>query len=29
LRAEVAQTIDRREDVDEELRYLLRTLERR
>lgn len=29
LRAEVAQTIDRREDVDEELRYLLRTLESR
>jgi RNA polymerase sigma factor (sigma-70 family) len=29
LRAEVAQTIDRREDVDEELRYLLRTLETR
>ena len=29
LRAEVVQTIDRREDVDEELRYLLRTLESR
>ena len=29
LRAEVAQTIDNREDVDEELRYLLRTLESR
>lgn len=29
LRAEVAQTIDRKEDVDEELRYLLRTLESR
>jgi RNA polymerase sigma-70 factor (ECF subfamily) len=29
LRAEVAQTIDRQEDVDEELRYLLRTLESR
>jgi RNA polymerase sigma-70 factor (ECF subfamily) len=29
LRAEVAQTIGRREDVDEELRHLLRTLESR
>ena len=29
LRAEVAQTINRDEDVDEELRYLLRTLENR